>query len=54
MILNRQQQIIHDEAIQWFKYGSEKTFEISGKAGTGKSVLLAEIINTLGLINKGV
>ena len=49
MILNRQQQIIHDEAIQWFKYGSEKTFEISGKAGTGKSVLLAEIIKTLGL-----
>lgn len=49
MKLNPQQQIIHDNALNWFYNSSDLTFEISGKAGTGKSVLLYEIIKSLKL-----
>ena len=47
--LNQQQQKIKDEAVHWFKYESQQVFEISGPAGTGKSVLIGQILNELGL-----
>lgn len=49
MILNQGQQKIHDEAVHWFRHESSQLFEITGAAGTGKSVLIFEILNTLGL-----
>lgn len=49
MQLNKQQQMIHDCALWWFYNDPSITFEISGMAGTGKSVLLYEIIKSLGL-----
>ena len=49
MILNQGQQKIHDEAVHWFNYESSQLFEISGAAGTGKSVLIFSILQTLGL-----
>ena len=54
MILNQQQQKIKDEAVKWFKTSSQQVFEISGPAGSGKSVLIAEILNELGLNNTEV
>lgn len=44
-----EQESIIEEAVQWFRNGSEQVFEFSGKAGTGKSVVLNEIINRIGL-----
>lgn len=44
-----EQESIIEEAVQWFRSGSEQVFEFSGKAGTGKSVVLNEIINRIGL-----
>ena len=49
MQLNQGQQKIHDEAVHWFNHESSQLFEITGAAGTGKSVLIFEILNTLGL-----
>ena len=49
MQLNLQQQIIHDAAVNWFFNQPETLFEISGMAGTGKSVLLYEIVKSLNL-----
>ena len=47
--LNRGQRKICEEAVQWFKYGSEQVFEIDGKAGTGKTHLMFRILQQLGL-----
>ena len=47
--LNKGQEVVVNEAIKWFKYSSEQVFQYSGNAGTGKSVVLNEIIRRLGL-----
>lgn len=48
-ILNRGQEEIKNEAINWFRNSSEQLFEFEGSAGTGKSVLIYEILRELGL-----
>ena len=47
--LNPQQESIANKAKWWFKYSSEQTFSITGGAGTGKSYLLAAILERLNL-----
>lgn len=47
--LNTQQQVIHDEAIYWFHNSPDQLFQIAGAAGTGKSVLIGQILKTLNL-----
>ena len=47
--LNPQQQNIVDQAVNWFRNSSEQVFQYSGSAGTGKSVVMNAIIQTLGL-----
>jgi hypothetical protein len=37
------------QGIEWFRHSSEQVFEIDGQAGTGKSVVLYEIVRQLGL-----
>ncbi len=49
MILNQDQENTVNDAINWFLNSSEQVFEIDGEAGTGKSVVLFEIIKRLGL-----
>lgn len=49
IILNNQQEFVVNEAVKWFRYSSEQYFSVVGYAGTGKSVVIAEIINRLGL-----
>ena len=50
MVLNDGQYRIYKEAISWFKSpSSPQVFEIDGLAGTGKSVLIHEILNGLHL-----
>ena len=49
MILNDQQEKIKNEAINWYFNSSEQLFEISGPAGSGKSILIAEILKSLHL-----
>lgn len=45
---NEQKELLK-RAIYWYKHSSEQVFEFSGSAGTGKSVMLHMIINSLGL-----
>ncbi len=52
--LNEQQQRVHDEAIDWFNNSSEQVFQITGAAGTGKSVLMGKILNSLNLKSTSV
>lgn len=47
--LNSGQQKIKDEAVDWFRNGSSQVFEIEGAAGTGKSFLIFQILQELGL-----
>lgn len=49
MELNPDQENTVNAAINWFKGRSSQVFEIAGKAGTGKSVVLNEIVRRLGL-----
>lgn len=49
IILNRGQQKILEEAIDWYRNSSEQVFEIAGPAGSGKSVLIYEILRALHL-----
>ena len=50
MVLNDGQYKIYKEAISWFKSkSSSQVFEIDGLAGTGKSVLIHEILKGLHL-----
>ena len=53
-ILNDSQQKIHDEAVYWFNNSSEQLFQIAGPAGTGKSVLISQILDTLRLSSNHV
>ena len=47
--LNPQQEIIKNEAVNWFRNSSSQLFEIDGLAGTGKSFLIGQILNELNL-----
>lgn len=47
--LNPQQEIIKNQAVHWFLHESSQVFEIDGPAGTGKSVLIGQILKELGL-----
>lgn len=47
--LNPGQQAVVDAAVNWFNNSSELVFQYTGAAGTGKTVVLFEIINRLGL-----
>lgn len=49
IILNDEQEKIRQAAVNWFRNSSEQLFEYSGPAGTGKSVLIFEILKSLGL-----
>lgn len=49
IILNSGQAKIYNEAIDWYHNSSEQVFEIEGPAGSGKSVLIYEILKGLGL-----
>lgn len=46
---NRGQKRVIQEAVTNFKTGRKQVFQFTGNAGTGKSVVLAEIIRELGL-----
>lgn len=49
IILTPEQEKIKDEAVNWFRNSSKQVFEISGKAGTGKTLLIFEILKALNL-----
>lgn len=49
IILNNGQKHIISEAKKWYKHSSEQIFQYAGFPGTGKSVVLNEIINSLGI-----
>ena len=49
IILNEQQEAIRREVINWYLHSSEQVFQIAGGAGTGKSVLMHAILDSLGL-----
>lgn len=49
IVLNTGQQRILNQAIDWYRNSSEQVFEIEGPAGSGKSVLIYEILKALGL-----
>ena len=47
--LNEGQEKIVQEAVNWYYHSSNQVFEIAGWAGSGKSVVLHEVIRRLGL-----
>ena len=49
MIYNKEQQDVIEAAINWYRYSSDLVFQYCGLAGTGKSLVLSEIIKRLGL-----
>ena len=49
VILTDEQEKIKNEAVNWFYNSSEQTFSITGAAGTGKSLLIAKILEELHL-----
>lgn len=51
IILNSGQEKIKSEAVNWYKNSSEQVFEIEGPAGSGKSVLIYEILKELNLMS---
>lgn len=48
-IFNKDQEKIINEALHHIHHSSEQTYQFSGLAGTGKSVVLNEIIRRSGL-----
>lgn len=48
-MLNKNQESISLEAIQWYHYSSDELFQIDGEAGTGKTYLINHIVNELNL-----
>ena len=49
IILNNKQAQACKEAERWFKYSSDKVFQLAGYAGTGKTTTINAIIEKLGL-----
>lgn len=49
IILNKEQQFVVDQAVEWFYKSDEQVFQYDGVPGAGKSVVLMEIIQKLGL-----
>lgn len=49
IILTDEQEQIIEQGVDWFYNQSTQLFEIDGEAGTGKSVVLHEIVNRLNL-----
>ena len=49
IVLNEGQQYVSDEAVNWYYNSSDTLFQIDGEAGTGKSVVLNDIVKRLGL-----
>ena len=49
IVLNQEQQAISDAAVDWYKNSSDLLFQYDGEAGTGKSVVLFDIVQRLGL-----
>lgn len=49
MRLNQDQTRVFNEAIEWYRRGNEQTFEISGPPGSGKTFLINQIIDELGI-----
>ena len=47
-LTDEQEKVISD-AVHWYNYSTEQTFELSGSAGTGKSLVLQCIVSRLGL-----
>ena len=47
--LNSEQEYIVQQAVNWYKYSSDQLFQYDGPPGSGKSVVLYEIVNRLGL-----
>ena len=54
IILNRGQQEVSDAAVKWFNNSSDRLFQFDGKAGTGKSVVLNDIVRRLNLTQEQV
>lgn len=48
-MLNNNQQLICDKAVDWYYNSSSTLFQIDGEAGTGKSYLINNIVEKLGL-----
>lgn len=46
---SQEQSTLINRAIDWYKYSSELVFQYCGVAGTGKSLVLSEIIRRLGI-----
>ena len=49
MLLNPEQEFVINNATDWFYNNNEQLFQYDGKAGTGKSVVMNEIVKRLGL-----
>ena len=49
IVLNKEQEEAANRAVYWFHYSSQQYFSIVGYAGTGKSVVISEIIRRLRL-----
>lgn len=47
--LTREQEYIVSQAVNWYKNSSDNLFQFTGPAGTGKSVVMNEIVRRLGL-----
>ena len=49
IVLNEQQEYVVQEAFKWYIMGQEQTFQYDGPPGSGKSVVLNEIVRRLRL-----
>lgn len=54
MKLNRGQEIAVQRLRDWWNYKTKQVFEISGAAGTGKTTIVKELIEEIGLANDQV
>lgn len=45
--LNQSQTKVFNDAIRWWRQGTEQTFEISGPPGSGKTFLINKILEAL-------